>query len=103
LTANHPARINDEAVSSALLAFLVVLMFDGHTSSNGSAAAKRIQVGVVEMDFVIAVGVLFLIGYGAGFSVRALSTPKRSWHARYRPMSSLRGDFDYREDPVWNR
>jgi hypothetical protein len=55
------------------------------------------------MDFVIAVGVLFLMGYAAGFGVRALATPKRGWHARYRPMSSLRGDFDYREDPVWSR
>lgn len=55
------------------------------------------------MDFIIAVGVLFGMGYAAGFGVRALATPKRGWHSRYRPMSSLRGDFDYREDPVWNR
>jgi hypothetical protein len=55
------------------------------------------------MDLIIAVGVLFGLGYAAGFGLRALDKPKRSgWHARYRPMSSL-GHFDYREDPVWNR
>jgi hypothetical protein len=32
LTANRFALISDEAVSSALLAFLSALMFDGHTS-----------------------------------------------------------------------
>jgi hypothetical protein len=54
------------------------------------------------MDLFIAVGVLFSIGYGAGFGVRALGTQMRGWGGRYKPVSSLR-DFDYREDPVWMR
>ncbi|NOT41076.1 MAG: hypothetical protein HOP13_11340 [Alphaproteobacteria bacterium] len=52
------------------------------------------------MDLFFAVGVLFGIGYVAGFGLRALGTHKRG--SRYRAMSSLR-DFDYREDPVWTR
>ena len=52
------------------------------------------------MDLFFAVGVLFGIGYAAGFGLRALGSQKRG--SRYRPMSSLR-DFDYREDPVWTR
>lgn len=52
------------------------------------------------MDLFFAVGVLFGIGYAAGFGLRALGSQHRG--ARYRPMSSLR-DFDYREDPVWTR
>ena len=54
------------------------------------------------MDLFIAVGVLFGIGYAAGFGVRALGTQIRGMRTRYRPISSLR-DFDYREDPVWTR
>ena len=54
------------------------------------------------MDLFIAVGVLFGIGYAAGFGVRALGTHMFAMRTRYRPMSSLR-DFDYREDPVWTR
>ena len=54
------------------------------------------------MDLFIAVGVLFGIGYAAGFGVRALGTQMNGWRGRYRPVSSLR-DFDYREDPVWMR
>lgn len=52
------------------------------------------------MELFIAVGVLFGMGYAAGFGVRALGSRKAK--ARYRPMSSLR-DFEYREDPVWMR
>ena len=51
------------------------------------------------MDLFVAVGILFSMGYLAGFGLRSLSAHKQS---RYRPMSSLR-DFDYREDPVWTR
>lgn len=51
------------------------------------------------MDLFVAVGILFSMGYLAGFGMRSLSANKQS---RYRPMSSLR-DFDYREDPVWTR
>jgi hypothetical protein len=54
------------------------------------------------MDLFVAVGVLFAIGYAAGFGVRTLSAHRRETRLRYRPMSSLR-DFDYREDPVWMR
>jgi hypothetical protein len=54
------------------------------------------------MDLFFAVGVLFAIGYAAGFGVRSLSAHVRESRPRYRPMSSLR-DFDYREDPVWMR
>ena len=54
------------------------------------------------MDLFIAVGVLFGMGYAAGFGVRALGARMQDWRMRYRPMSSLR-DFDYREDPVWMR
>jgi hypothetical protein len=52
------------------------------------------------MELLIAVGVLFGMGYAAGFGVRALGT--RPSKSKYRPMSSLR-DFEYREDPVWMR
>lgn len=52
------------------------------------------------MELFIAVGVLFGMGYAAGFGVRALGV--RQAKAKYRPMSSLR-DFEYREDPVWMR
>ena len=54
------------------------------------------------MDLFLAVGVLFGIGYAAGFGVRALTTRMQGWRGQYRPMSSLR-DFDYREDPAWTR
>ncbi len=54
------------------------------------------------MDLFVAVGVLFAIGYAAGFGVRTVSAYMRASRTRYRPMSSLR-DFDYREDPVWTR
>ena len=54
------------------------------------------------MDLFFAVGVLFVIGYAAGFGVRSLRAHRREARARYRPMSSLR-EFDYREDPVWTR
>jgi len=47
------------------------------------------------MDLFIAVGVLFGIGYAAGFGVRALATHMFAMRTRYRPMSSLR-HFDYR-------
>ena len=79
-------------------------MFGGHT-------AKRIQSVPLQetsdgkstefgfMDLFVAVGILFSMGYLAGFGLRSLSANKQS---RYRPMSSLR-DFDYREDPVWTR
>jgi hypothetical protein len=53
------------------------------------------------MDLFVAAGVLFAIGYAAGFGVRAVSA-MRGGRSRYRPMSSLR-DFDYREDQVWTR
>jgi hypothetical protein len=52
------------------------------------------------MELLIAVGVLFGMGYAAGFGVRALGTRKAP--SKYRPSSSLR-DFEYREDPVWMR
>jgi hypothetical protein len=54
------------------------------------------------MDLFVAVGVLFAIGYAAGFGVRTVSAHMRTARSRYRPMSSLR-DFDYREDQVWTR
>jgi hypothetical protein len=54
------------------------------------------------MELLIAVGVLFGMGYAAGFGVRALGTHMRQSKSRYRPSSSLR-DFEYREDPVWMR
>jgi len=54
------------------------------------------------MDLFIAVGVLFGIGYAAGFGMRALGAQVNGWRGQYRPASSLR-DFDYREDPVWMR
>jgi hypothetical protein len=54
------------------------------------------------MDLFMAVGVLFAIGYAAGFGTRSLSAHMKELRTRYRPMSSLR-DFDYREDPAWTR
>lgn len=54
------------------------------------------------MDLFVAVGVLFAIGYAAGFGVRTVTAHMRPSRSRYRPASSLR-DFDYREDPVWMR
>ena len=55
------------------------------------------------MDLFVAVGVLFGIGYAAGFGVRSLTAHMRDMRTRYRPMSSLRGEFDYREDAAWTR
>jgi hypothetical protein len=54
------------------------------------------------MDLFLAVGVLFVIGYGAGFGISALGTQMRGLRGQYRPQSSLR-NFDYREDPAWTR
>lgn len=54
------------------------------------------------MDLFIAVGILFGMGYGAGFGVRAFAAHKKSSRSRFKPMSSLR-EFDFREDPVWTR
>lgn len=54
------------------------------------------------MELFVAVGVLFGMGYGAGFGVRALAAYRKAAHARFKPVSSLR-EFDYREDPVWTR
>lgn len=54
------------------------------------------------MELLIAVGILFGMGYGAGFGVRALTARKAVAQSRFRPTSSLR-DFDFREDPVWTR
>jgi hypothetical protein len=44
LTANHFALISDEAVSSALLAFLTALMFDGHTSKRSVWCRRKIRL-----------------------------------------------------------
>jgi len=54
------------------------------------------------MVLFVAVGVLFGMGYGAGFGLRALTAQRKQARARFRPMSSMR-EFDYREDPVWTR
>ncbi len=54
------------------------------------------------MELLIAVGILFGMGYGAGFGVRALSARKAAAPSRFKPMSSLR-QYDFREDPVWTR
>ncbi|MEQ1754136.1 MAG: hypothetical protein ABL973_08375 [Micropepsaceae bacterium] len=54
------------------------------------------------MDLFIAVGILFGMGYGAGFGVRAFAAYKKMSRSRFKPMSSLR-EFDFREDPVWTR
>ena len=54
------------------------------------------------MELFVAVGVLFSMGYGAGFGVRALAAYRKAAHTRFKPVSSLR-EFDYREDPVWTR
>jgi hypothetical protein len=55
------------------------------------------------MNLLIAVGILFAFGFGAGFGVRALAAHRRTVaRSRFRPASSLR-EFDFREDPVWSR
>lgn len=54
------------------------------------------------MDLFVAVGILFAIGYAAGFGFRSLTAHMREQRSLYRPMSSLR-DFDHREDPAWTR
>lgn len=54
------------------------------------------------MDLLIAVGILFGLGYGAGFGVRELAARRAAGKSRFKPMSSLR-EFDFREDPVWSR
>jgi hypothetical protein len=54
------------------------------------------------MDLFLAVGVLFGIGYAAGFGVSLLGSQVSSARSQFRPQSSLR-DFDYREDPAWTR
>jgi hypothetical protein len=43
LTAKHFALISDEAVSSALLAFLTALMFDDHTSQRSVWCRRKIR------------------------------------------------------------
>ena len=54
------------------------------------------------MDLFLAVGVLFGIGYAAGFGMSVLGTQLRGAQSQFRPQSSLR-NFDYREDPAWTR
>jgi len=55
------------------------------------------------MELLVAVGILFGMGFGAGFGVRALSARKAAVvQSRFKPMSSLR-EFDFREDPSWTR
>jgi hypothetical protein len=54
------------------------------------------------MELLVAVGILFGMGYGAGFGVRALAARKAMVRSRFKPMSSLR-EFDFREDPSWTR
>jgi uncharacterized membrane protein len=51
------------------------------------------------MDLFVAVGILFAIGYAAGFGVRTVSAHLRDQRPRYRPMSSLR-NF---EEQAWTR
>ncbi len=54
------------------------------------------------MELFVAVGILFGMGFGAGFGVRALSASRKAAQSRFKPLSSLR-EFDFREDPVWTR
>ena len=51
------------------------------------------------MDLFVAVGILFAIGYAAGFGVRTISAHMRNQRPGYRPMSSLR-DFG---EQAWTR
>jgi len=70
------------------------------------------------VDLIIPVAILFGIGFGAGFGVRALVARKAETQSRidqtnpkqalsikapsFKPRSSLR-EFDLREDPLWGR
>jgi hypothetical protein len=54
------------------------------------------------MSLFLAVGVLFGIGYAAGFGISALGSQPRGLQGHFRPQSSLR-NFDTREDPAWTR
>lgn len=89
----------------ASLAFLVVLMFVEHTFEKQkvrTAKTSGFQKRREKMELFIAVGILFGMGYGAGFGVRALAANRKSTRPRFKPMSSLR-EFEFREDPVWTR
>jgi len=70
------------------------------------------------VELIIPVAILFGIGFGAGFGVRALVARKAEAQSRhvdthpeqalpirapsFKPRSSLR-EFDLREDPLWGR
>ena len=80
-------------------------MFGGHTrrlTATTDTKKSDFKNGEWWMDLFVAVGVLFAIGYAAGFGFRSLTAHMRDQRSPYRPTSSLR-DFDYREDPVWTR
>ncbi len=70
------------------------------------------------MELIIPVAILFGIGFGAGFGVRAIVARRTETKSRvdqtnptqaasikapsFKPRSSLR-EFDLREDPLWGR